>query len=83
MYAAIDNAKRAGGLKGKEANDLGRLTNSVAAAIDRQDAGAATRAADELLAKVRKLIRDGDVSGSPADRLLRAAQQLRSSIPSG
>jgi hypothetical protein len=83
MYAAIANAKGAGGLKGKEANELDRMTNAVGAAINRQDAKAAAKAADDLLARVQKDVRAGVVSGDPADRLLRAAQQLRASIPSG
>jgi hypothetical protein len=82
MYGAIDEAKRAG-LKGKEANELTHMANSVAAAVDRQDSGAAAKAADELLARVRQLVRDKRVQGDAAERLLRAAQQLRSSIPAG
>ena len=82
-YAAIANAKGAGGLKGKDANELDRKADAVSAAINRRDASAAAKAADDLLAKVREFVREGKVGGSAADRLLQAAQQLRSSIPSG
>jgi len=81
MYAAIDQAK-ASGLKGKEANDLVRTTNSVASAIDRRDRAAAVNAADDLVAKVGQLVNEGRVQGAAADRLTRDARQLRASIPS-
>ena len=72
MYAAIDNARRQGGLKGKEANDLVRMTNAVGTAIDRQDSQTAAKLADSLVSKVRDLIEEDRVHGDAADRLLRS-----------
>jgi serine/threonine protein kinase len=80
VRAAID-AARSGGLKNKDANDLSRLADEVERAIQQKDANKASEAADHLLEEVRNDVEEGRVRGSPAQRLLDAAQALRDAIP--
>jgi hypothetical protein len=81
VRAAIDVARGAGGLKNKDANDLLRIVNDVERAIQDRDADKASEAADKLVEEVRKDIEDRRVVGSPAQRLLDAAQALQDAIP--
>jgi len=80
VRSAIDGA-REGGLKNKDANDLSRLATDVERAIQEENAEKAREAADKLVEEVRNDIEEGHVRGSPAQRLLDAAEALRDAIP--
>jgi serine/threonine-protein kinase len=81
VRTAIEAARGSGGLKGKDANELQDLADTVDEAIRARDEDKAREAAGKLVEEVRKDIKDGDVSGDRARDLLAAAEALRDAIP--
>jgi hypothetical protein len=71
------------GLKGKEANDLDAIVNSVQQALDDGTLRDAAKRSDELVHRVEDLIRRRAVTGQQADQLLAAARALRDALGSG
>jgi serine/threonine protein kinase len=62
VYAAIQDADRSGGLRGKDVNDLVKRANAIRDALRRHDYGAALKAANSLLDFVDHLDRLRDAN---------------------
>lgn len=80
-FAAALQDARGGqdGLRGKDANDLGKQAGEIRRALDEGDGEKAVERADELVGKVEELREEG-LSGEAGHRLLAAAERLREAV---
>jgi serine/threonine protein kinase len=76
MRTAIGDARGPNGLKGKDANDLGRQLDQFDQALQHQDPDSARDAANKLAAQVADLINHGSIAGQAGDELQNAANNL-------
>ena len=80
LRAAIDAAKGPGGVKGKDAKDLGDLLDQVTRALASGDAAGATAATDRLATQVQAAISDGTISGETAQAVGAAVDALVAAV---
>ena len=80
LRTAIDAAHGPGGLKGKDAKDLGDLLNQVTQALANGDAPGATTATDRLATQVQASISDGAIGGETAQAVGAAIDALVAAV---